>query len=158
MTSSSSRNHFSAGRVSAALVAGLLTLTGAALLGAGASAAPGAQAAEPWVISPRRAAVPNPVPKTAQAIAQGQDLYKSECATCHGQRGQNDGPGAKKIAAEMKEALLLTDPRVHEQSDGALFVKITEGRGKMPSLEKDLTDDERWHIVHFVRTFAPANK
>lgn len=152
---SSNRNSSHLRRVSAAVLA----LAGATLAGAIATAAPDAQApAEPWVISPRRAAVPNPVPKSAQAIARGQDLYKSECATCHGQRGQNDGPGAKKIAAEMKQTLLLTDPRVHEQSDGALFAKITEGRGKMPSLEKDLTDDERWHIVHFVRTFAPAAK
>ena len=132
----------------------LFALAGAAMATGFTMTTLRAQEHEPWVISPRRAAVPNPVAKTDQAIAMGQELYEDECATCHGATGQNDGPGAKKIAEEMKRALLLTDPKVQEQSDGALFVKITEGRDKMPSLEKDLSDQERWQIVHFLRTFA----
>lgn len=149
-----SRHSATAGAGARCLLGGLI---GAAALSAGsATAVPAAVQSEPWVISPRRAAVPNPVPKTDQAIAKGQEIYKAECATCHGQKGQNDGPGAKKIAADMKKALLLTDPKVHEQSDGSLFWKITEGRGKMPSTEKELSEEERWQLVHFVRTFAPA--
>jgi mono/diheme cytochrome c family protein len=137
------------------LIASLVVAAG--VLHGTAGDASGALAAaqhEPWVISPRRAAVPNPVPQTDQAVAKGREVYKAECATCHGDTGQNDGPGVKKIAAEMKQALLLTDPQVHEQSDGSLFWKITEGRGKMPSTENELSEEERWQLVHFVRTFA----
>jgi mono/diheme cytochrome c family protein len=149
-TAHSTRNRFAR----MLLLAGGCVLAGSALQAVTVDG-PDLQA-EPWIISPRRAATPNPVPKTPQAVTQGQDLYKDECATCHGQRGQNDGPGAKKIAAEMKAALVLTDSKVQEQSDGALYWKITEGRNKMPGLEKDLSDTERWQIVHYLRTLAPA--
>ena len=36
-----------------------------------------------------------------------------------------------------------------------MFWKITEGKKPMPSFEKLTTEDERWHVVNYVRTFGP---
>jgi mono/diheme cytochrome c family protein len=150
------RNHASHPGLAGTVAVGLLFVFAAA--GATAGGSGGAEQEEPWVVSPRRAAVPNPVPKTDQVVTKGDMLYQMECASCHGKTGQNDGPGAKKIAAEMKASLKLTDPKVHEQSDGALYWKILEGRNSMPNTEKDLTDQERWMIVHFLRTLGTGSR
>ena len=54
---------------------------------------------------------------------------------------------------------LKTEPRdfskaiVQDQTDGALFFKISEGRKDMPSFKKKLPDEEdRWQLVNFMRT------
>ncbi len=36
----------------------------------------------------------NPLAADAAALAAGRDLYASNCATCHGDAGRGDGPGA----------------------------------------------------------------
>lgn len=42
-----------------------------------------------------------------------------------------------------------------EQTDGALFYKITTGREDMPSFEKKIVDPEdRWLIVNYVRQLS----
>jgi mono/diheme cytochrome c family protein len=156
MKSVQNLRHSAATGTAVALLVGGLALAGGVLHSTTITAAGSPQAAqEPWVISPRRAAVPNPLPNTPENITAGQGIYKDECLTCHGPKGQNDGPGAKKIAEEMKVALVLTDRRVQEQTDGALFWKITDGRGKMASMAKDLSVAQRWQLVHFLRTLTP---
>jgi len=40
-------------------------------------------------------------------------------------------------------------------TDGELFWKISEGRRPMPEFKKRLTEEQRWQLVNYVRTFAP---
>jgi mono/diheme cytochrome c family protein len=111
-----------------------------------------AQSGEPWVAPERRAARPNPLQATPEHIAEGKKLYLRECASCHGDTGRNDGAKAPK---EMPTARKLTDPVMWEESDGALFWKIAEGRRPMPSTLEVLNDRERWQVVLYMRTLAP---
>src|SRR5690606_18147695 len=37
----------------------------------------------------------NPLPSTAQPLAEGQGLYQVYCAVCHGEEGHGDGPITK---------------------------------------------------------------
>lgn len=60
------------------------------------------------------------------------------------------GNGAAAIALNPKPAD-WTAPRVHDQTDGDLFWKISTGRGAMPSW-KQLPERERWALVRFIRT------
>jgi hypothetical protein len=40
-------------------------------------------------------------------------------------------------------------------TDGEVFWKITKGiTGIMPAGEKRMTEEERWHVVNYVRTLA----
>jgi mono/diheme cytochrome c family protein len=131
-------------------VTGLLLLWCALLI-----VAPGplaAQSGEPWVAPERRAARANPLQPTADHIAEGKKLYTRECASCHGATGKNDGAQAPK---EMPQSRKLTDPTLWNESDGALFWKIAEGRRPMPSTLDVLNDRERWQIVLYIRTLAP---
>ena len=48
-----------------------------------------------------------------------------------------------------------------QTSDGELFYKISKGRNPMPSFESKLTEQERWGMVLYIRTFLkgpPAKK
>ena len=40
------------------------------------------------------------------------------------------------------------------RTDGELFWQITRGRLPMPAFEDKLTDQERWQLVDYIRTFA----
>lgn len=107
---------------------------------------------EPWVAPARAARKENPVPADAASVAQGKVLYVKECFSCHGPAGKGDGPAVKDLDTDPGD---ITSKQTREESDGALFWKLTEGRKPMPSFQK-LTDPERWHIVNYLRALAPA--
>jgi len=97
-----------------------------------------------WRAPQAVAAKPNPLAEKPWATAGGKKLFLRNCAECH----EKDGNGiVKKHSADLQLAV------VQQQSDGALFWKITNGntgRG-MPSFSK-LPELERWQLVLFLRT------
>jgi mono/diheme cytochrome c family protein len=107
---------------------------------------PGYEQDQNWKAPPQAAARRNPLAGKPQAAGGGRKLFLRECAECHGQ----DGGGI-----ERKHSANLHLPAVQQQSDGALFWKISNGnpdRG-MPSFSK-LPELQRWQIVLFLRTLA----
>ena len=48
----------------------------------------------------------------------------------------------------------LTNPRVAKMSDAEMFERITRGKKPMPGFEKNLAEQERWHVINFVRTLG----
>lgn len=113
------------------------------------------KAAEPWVAPARAAKKKNPIPAEKESIAAGKKVYEKECLSCHGKAGKGDGPAAKDLE---KSAGDLSKPEMWQQTDGALYWKLTEGKKPMPTYEKLLKEDERWHVVNFMRTLAPKPK
>lgn len=94
----------------------------------------------------------NPIPATEAGLAAARDLYRDKCAQCHGETGKGDGPEAGKYdvkAADFTDAYMMS-----EMTDGEIFYKISEGRRPMPSFKKRFTEEQRWQLVHFLRTFA----
>ena len=110
-----------------------------------------ADSSDPWVVPERRAARANPLEPTPDVIAHGRELYEQQCEFCHGSSGDNDGAAAP---AEIANARRLSDPALNEESDGALFWKIGEGRNPMPSTWDMLEDQDRWSIVLYLRTLS----
>ena len=102
-----------------------------------------------WRPSEEAARKANPLARRSQATAGGKKLFLRNCAECHG----HDGSGiVKKHSADLQLAV------VQQQSDGALFWKITNGnpdRG-MPSFSK-LPELERWQLVLFLRMLKPTS-
>ncbi len=50
----------------------------------------------------------------------------------------------------------FTDPHmIGEMPEGEIFWKISEGRRPMPSFKKQLTEEQRWQLVNYLRTLAP---
>lgn len=97
-----------------------------------------------WPVPEEDAMIPNPVEKTPSAINNGRVLYETQCAACHGPRGLGDGAIASPN---------MTTEAFAAQTDGAIFYKLQQGRGQMPSFAH-LPDEELWEVILFLRTFT----
>jgi mono/diheme cytochrome c family protein len=115
--------------------------------GSPASAQP--KPGDAWEVPARAAKKKNPFPADEKSIAAGREVYVKECLACHGQKGKGDGSGATGLR---KRPSNFTTEAFHAQTDGALFFKTTEGRKPMPAYRKTLTEEERWHVVNYLRT------
>lgn len=140
--------------VTVRLAAGSLTLAVAVAASAAAPGALQAQGTAEWVVPERRAKRPNPVPAHAAAVTRGREVYRRECRSCHGLTGRGDGPKAAELDSKVPD---LTSAEAQGQTDGALFWKITEGRGDMPNTKTALSEEERWIVVHYIRSLATKN-
>jgi mono/diheme cytochrome c family protein len=96
----------------------------------------------------------NPVPPDTVSLERGQQLYGTTCEPCHGALGQGDGPVTNFWKGDAKHPANLTDPRIKQQSDGALYLTISEGYGAMAPLNENLDVRSRWDIVNYVRTLG----
>ena len=96
--------------------------------------------------------VPNPVASNAKSLAAGKSIYTKNCYDCHGKKGKGDGPKSGDLDKGPKD---FTKEAFQSQTDGSLFWKITEGRKPMPSFKKDLTPEQRWQVINYVRTLGP---
>jgi mono/diheme cytochrome c family protein len=98
------------------------------------------------------AAVPNPIEANNESIARGGELFATNCAICHGESGEGDGPAATELE---KKPADLHEAHVQELSDGALFYIISHGKPDtpMPAWGNVLKEEERWQVINFLRTF-----
>lgn len=99
----------------------------------------------------------NPVASAAESIAKGKELYfareKGNCIFCHGEAGS--GNEANLAQLRRKPADLTNKERMTAMSDGELFWKISKGiTGIMPAGERRMNEEERWHVVNYIRTLA----
>jgi mono/diheme cytochrome c family protein len=94
----------------------------------------------------------NPVETNEDSLAHGKELYGGECRRCHGSTGKGDGPRASELKVTPAD---LTSPRTQEQTDGALYWKISQGKEPMPSFRLRFTGHERWELVNYLRRLAP---
>ena len=82
---------------------------------------------------------------SAETIALGQSLYGTNCATCHGP----DGVGKVLGAAD------FTDLRfVDDRAPRDFYLTVTQGKGSMPAWQGRLSQDERWAVIDYLRTFS----
>lgn len=137
----------------AALILWLGSASAVALHAVGQDGVKNAQ--EEWKVPIRASKKKNPVPADEKSIAAGKVVYVRDCLSCHGATGKGDGPAAKDLPKKSGD---LSDPKMWEQTDGALFWKISEGRAPMTGYEKLLTEEDRWHVVNYLRTLAPKPK
>jgi mono/diheme cytochrome c family protein len=92
----------------------------------------------------------NPIKTDQTSIARGNELFDVTCITCHGLSGKGDGPIASYLQNKPAD---LTGLVVRSLSDGGIFLVISNGvQGKMPPLNENLTVQERWDVVNYVRT------
>jgi mono/diheme cytochrome c family protein len=106
-----------------------------------------------WTAPPRASRRCNPIPADDRSRSTGRAIYVRNCLACHGPRGRGDGPSAASCEPPPSD---LCEANVVHETDGALFWKITAGRKPMPSYQSQLTDEQRWHLVNYLRALAPA--
>lgn len=93
----------------------------------------------------------NLVPKDAVSLEKGKRIYQTRCQICHGPQGKADGASTASLSAWPGD---LSLPLMSQESDGELFWKISEGRSEMPPWELVLTSEERWLVIHYLRTLV----
>jgi len=93
----------------------------------------------------------NPIPPDGISLETGRKIYCAHCADCHGSVGKGDGKSAHDLEAEVPD---LTNARIATMSDGQMFDRISRGKKPMPGFEKRLAEQERWHVINFVRTLG----
>lgn len=109
-------------------------------------------APHPTVVPAEDAARKNPVKFTTVSVERGKKIYDTQCALCHGQKG--DGKG--ELAQEMKIAPPdFTKPEtLDKRTDGDLFFLIGSGSGTMPGQGQRLTDRHKWNLVNYLRALS----
>ncbi len=90
----------------------------------------------------------NPVLVDEASIMEGDRLYGVYCDTCHGKSGSS----REKVTKDFDvQPLPLTNPERY--TDGELFYITSKGveGSNMMAYEMFLTEEERWHIVNYVK-------
>ena len=108
-----------------------------------------------WIAPTTANAIVNPIKGNPTSTQEGKKLFTQMCVPCHGDKGKGDGIAG---AALNPKPANYTLPKVQNQSDGALFWKITNGRGAMVSFKVALTDEQRWQLVNYIRVLGKGGK
>jgi mono/diheme cytochrome c family protein len=109
-------------------------------------------AARNWSAVAAARKLKNPVAPTSEALAAGKSIYTEHCQRCHGVKG--DGRGEKAAELSVAPGDFTDAHAMSRRADGEIFWQITRGRLPMPSFEDKLTEQQRWELVDYIRTFA----
>jgi mono/diheme cytochrome c family protein len=120
----------------------------------------GAQQDGAWIAPSQAKNLKNPERATPGGLKGAGELFQEKCASCHGAKGAGDGVLSKALTPRPAD---FTDARrMKRETDGALYWKMTNGRGPMPSWQQ-IPEKQRWQLVNYLRTLAargnlPGNK
>lgn len=109
---------------------------------------------EPWKAPAVADSIKNPYPVTPVAETQGEELYNIYCWSCHGETGYGDGPAAGALGVKPAN---FHEERVQKQTDGAIYWKMSEGRGNMPPFKEALSAEKRWQLLSYLRKLGKSN-
>jgi mono/diheme cytochrome c family protein len=140
-------------------LAGLRRVTGLEPLASGFMLAASLLIAGGFLVSAARSTVPvtpahtvaNPLDSSPGALTYAGDLYRLNCAVCHGQDGR--GAGDANAAHLHGGSADLTRGKTTDQSDGDLRYWIENGvpGTRMPAFGAALSENERWQLVLLIR-------
>jgi mono/diheme cytochrome c family protein len=89
-----------------------------------------------------------PLAIDAANMARGRERYTITCAACHGAVG--DGKGITSKYGMAAVASYQVD-RIRTMTDGEIFNTITNGKGQMFGFGYNISIDDRWRIIMYVR-------
>ncbi len=91
-------------------------------------------------------------PSLLPSIAEGQQLFKENCVSCHGEQGQGDGPRAAKLSP--RPANFHDRERQQFRNIFALYNVISLGANgtSMPAFTQ-LKSEQRWSLAFYVSNF-----
>lgn len=90
-----------------------------------------------------------PVPSSPNSLQRGKTLFGINCIMCHGAGGTGNGAVG---AFFNPKPFNLTSSAVQSLQDNELFLVITQGFGVMPPFAENLSPEERWDVINYVRT------
>jgi mono/diheme cytochrome c family protein len=97
--------------------------------------------------------VKNPLdPLNGKELEEAGRLFNINCAVCHGAKGEANGPLAEKVGGV--KSIIAASPGY---SDGRIFFVMEYGQNNMGSYASQLSREQRWRIVQYIRTLEPKN-
>ncbi len=119
-----------------------------------------------FATTPRMTFSELPVPPkpevTPQFIEHGKSVYLQDCVVCHGVKGDGRGEAAAFLAPRPRNFVqanfrLRSTPPSHLPTDVDLFRAVSLGMPgtPMPPWRVNLSDEDRWAVVEYIKTFSP---
>jgi mono/diheme cytochrome c family protein len=94
----------------------------------------------------------NPLLPTSRVLERGKARYLTFCSPCHG----NFGNGDSRLRGQFPNPPTLHSDKVRTWPDGSLYHVITDGQNVMPPYASQISRDDRWAIVHYIRVLERA--
>ena len=97
----------------------------------------------------------NPLPALdAGQMKEAERLYLVNCGICHGPKLDGNGPlwkdGSGPFTSAPKNLMTLDMP------EGQMFYSITYGKNMMGSYASQITDKQRWMVIHYIKAQQAA--
>jgi mono/diheme cytochrome c family protein len=103
-----------------------------------------------WLVPPDQSAISNPSEYNLENVKKGKEIYTRNCQSCHGDPGKNNPLALVPLPVD------IASERMHANSEGDMFYKITTGRGIMPPFEAFIPEDDRWKLINYIMNFKPG--
>jgi len=91
-----------------------------------------------------------PMQLTREDLDRGQERYNIYCSVCHGMTGAGDGIIARRGFNKPSPANYHQD-RLRQAPAGHFFDVMTTGWGAMPAYAQQISVEDRWRIVAYIR-------
>ena len=92
----------------------------------------------------------NPFPPDQASLQMGQTIYQQSCLSCHGSSGRGDGGAATGLLPPPAD--LVVHVPLHPDQDLFRFIHDGIPDTAMTPLGGQLTDEEIWHVINFIKT------
>jgi mono/diheme cytochrome c family protein len=105
--------------------------------------------------------LPSELTADKSLIQRGERQYNIYCAVCHGESGNGKGVTSKYgilTAYNFHQAGATDAANPAYRADGAIFDVITHGKGLMGAYGGNITVQDRWAIVAYIRALQVAVK
>ena len=89
----------------------------------------------------------SPLEATEKNLENGKAMYTIYCTSCHGDKGDGMGTLVKN-----EKFLGVPNYKDRDINQGTIYHVIMHGRNLMGSHASQLTETERWQVVHYVET------
>lgn len=100
----------------------------------------------------------NPYPITEHALEEGEELYQIYCGICHGKKADGDGFLVRDDGGKYpSQPANLTNKDFTASSNGRFYHAIMYGKNVMGSHADKLSYEERWNVIHYIRSLQAKN-
>lgn len=89
-----------------------------------------------------------PLPVTPELMRRGEQRFNINCAVCHGAAAAGNGV-TKQFG--LATVVSLQDERIRNMADGEIFNTITHGKNTMLAYGPNVTVNDRWAIIAYLR-------
>jgi mono/diheme cytochrome c family protein len=96
-----------------------------------------------------------PIAVTKELVERGKQRYEIFCSACHGYTGNGDGMIVRR---GFRRAASFNDDRLRQAPVGHFFDAISNGWGAMPSYAPQITPEDRWAIVAYIRALQMSQQ